>query len=264
MNDIKLYEKIPKELFPVRIHCYMDQNYDFTSHWHEHTEIHCIFAGEGEMNYGQERYNVRAGDCLVINGNELHGGTGGTCDYLCLIIPPELFEKNHVIFKKLIRDKDLSDICLRIFKRYLSRSSADLLEIKGLVYLLISILIRTHTEKNLGEAYSKYFSRLGKVNGAVQFINDNYDKRLNTKMLAEKVHLSEGYFCQIFKEVTGKTAIEYISGVRIEKAEKLLEKTDMTVTEIAMLCGFDDANYFSRIFKKLKGVSPTSLRALKY
>ncbi len=74
------------------------------------------------------------------------------------------------------------------------------------------------------------------------------------------VHLSEGYFCQIFKEITGKTAMDYINRLRIDKAEKMLRKTAMTVTEVASLCGFDDANCFSRMYKKLKGESPQAAR----
>ena len=95
---------------------------------------------------------------------------------------------------------------------------------------------------------------------AVSFIKENYDKSLTTKQLSRTVHLSEGYFCQIFKEVTGKTAMEYLNRIRIDKAEKLLKKTEMTVTEIAFCCGFNDANYFSRMYKKTKGESPQTVR----
>jgi AraC-like DNA-binding protein len=95
---------------------------------------------------------------------------------------------------------------------------------------------------------------------AVSFIKENYDKPLTTKQMSLMVHLSEGYFCQVFKEVTGNTAMEYVNRVRIDKAEKMLKKTEMTITEIAFCCGFGDANYFSRMFKKLKGISPQSIR----
>ena len=54
--------------------------------------------------------------------------------------------------------------------------------------------------------------------------------------------------------------MEYINGFRVDKAEKMLLKTDLTVTEIAFCCGFDDANYFSRTYKKIKGENPQSAR----
>ena len=50
---------------------------------------------------------------------------------------------------------------------------------------------------------------------------------------------------------------------QMDKAEKMLKKTEMTVTEIAFCCGFEDANYFSRTFKRIKGINPVSLRRLE-
>ncbi len=261
MNDLKLYEKIPQEAFPVRIHCYFEQKYNFHLHWHEHIEIHYFFAGGGQLRYGEEKLTVSAGDCLVINGNQLHRGLLGEGDYLCLIVPPSLLEQNHIIFEHCFKDPRVDALMERIRQVYLTRSSVDLLELRGLIYLLLTHLVRSHALQVLDEGtYSQHFSKLGKVNSAVKFIHENYDKALTTRQLAELVHLSEGYFCQLFREVTGRTAIEYLNRLRIDKAEKLLRKTSLSVTEVASACGFDDANYFSRMFKKIKGENPQAVR----
>jgi transcriptional regulator GlxA family with amidase domain len=149
-----------------------------------------------------------------------------------------------------------------IHDRYCTGSPVDLLEIKGFSYLLVSQLIKKFAVRSLSDTvYSKYFNKLNKVNDAIRFIGENYDKQLTTKNLADKVHLSEGYFCQIFKEVTGKTAMEYINHLRIDKAEKMLVTTDVSIAEVAFCCGFDDANYFSRTYKKIKGGTPHSTRS---
>ena len=261
INDIKLYEKIPHEQFPIRILVYQDNGYDFPLHWHEHTELHYIFKGKGRLRYGEEYFEIGEGSLAVINGNDLHRGVGGKCDYICLIIPPEFFEQNHSIFEKIVRDEYISSLIERIYEKHLTQTGADMLEIKGLTYFLVSHLIRNYTVKHLDDTvYSGYVSRLNRVNEIIKYISSNYDKPLSTKTLADMAHLSEGYFCQIFKEVTGKTAMEYLGCLRIDKAEKLLKKTEMTVTEIAFCCGFDDANYFSRIYKKIKGISPQATR----
>ncbi len=261
MNDIKLYEKIPHGQFPVRILLYHNHGYDFPPHWHEHTEIHYIFDGNCRLRYGEELFELGKGDLAVINGNELHRGAGGKCDYICLIIPPDFFEQNHSIFEKVISDEYVSELIERIHKLYLSGEGADMLELRGNMYFLVSHLIRKYTVKRLGDTvYPGYVSKLNRVNETIKYMGSNYDKPLSTKTLAAAVHLSEGYFCQIFKEVTGKTAMEYLNHLRVDKAEKMLKKTEMTVTEIAYCCGFEDANYFSRIFKKIKGMSPLSAR----
>ena len=262
MNDIKLYEKIPEEQFPIRLLWDTNNKYDFPSHWHEHTELHYVFHGSCRLKYGEEYHELSAGDCAIINGNELHQGKGGLCGYIVLLISPEFFEHNHVIFKKVVRDPYVGELIEKIRDTYNQDcTSPQLLEIKGLTYLLVAHLIRNYTVKSLGETtYHKYYDKLDKINGVIRFINENYDKQLTTRMLSDMVHLSEGYFCQVFREITGNTSMEYINRVRMDKAEKMLKTTEMTVTEVAFCCGFEDANYFSRTFKRIKGNSPQAMR----
>lgn len=264
MNDIKLYEKIPYEQFPIRILLYHENGYDFPQHWHEHTELHYIFDGSCRLKYGEETFCLQKGDLAVINGNELHRGSGGKCNYICIIIPPGFFEQNHAIFEKVVRSEYVTSIIENIYESHLRGEGADMLEIKGYMYFLVSHLIRNFAVKTLGDnTYHGHVNKLNRVNEAIKYMSSNYDKPLSTKALASIVYLSEGYFCQIFKNVTGKTAMEYLNNLRIDKAEKMLKKTEMTVTEIAFCCGFEDANYFSRMFKKLRGVSPQAVRAKK-
>ena len=63
------------------------------------------------------------------------------------------------------------------------------------------------------------------------------------------------------KEVTEKTAKEYILSLRIEKAVELLDSTEMTITEICYCCGFSDPNYFTRMFKQITGKLPSKIRS---
>ena len=72
--------------------------------------------------------------------------------------------------------------------------------------------------------------------------------------------LSRDHFSHLFKKLTGRSVNEYINGMRIDKAEMLIKNTDMNITEIAMATGFNDANYFSRIFRKYKKTPPSAAR----
>ena len=262
MNDINLYERIPHEQFPIRMLIYNENGYIFPQHWHEHTEVHYIFKGNGRLKCGEHYFDLQAGDCAIVNGNELHEGKGGKCDYVCLIIPPSFFEQNHSIFEHIVRDERVSDLIMKIYEKYTSHSGIDTLEIKGYMYFLVSHLLRNYSVKTLGETlYSGYVSKLNKINEVIKYIGCNYASQLTTRTLAEYAHLSEGYFCQIFKEVTGKSAMQYINNLRVNKAHKMLTGTHMNISEIAFCCGFDDANYFSRIYKKFKGETPLCTRA---
>lgn len=99
------------------------------------------------------------------------------------------------------------------------------------------------------------------IEKAKEFIHQNYmNSELNLKSVAESVHISPGYFSQLFKQVTGKTCIEYLTKVRIDAAKKLLKETTLKAYEIADKVGFNDSQYFSTCFKKLIGVPPTEYR----
>ncbi|MBE6691416.1 MAG: helix-turn-helix transcriptional regulator, partial [Ruminococcaceae bacterium] len=91
---------------------------------------------------------------------------------------------------------------------------------------------------------------------ALSRIFKDYDRHLSIDELAELCSVSKYYFCRLFKEEMGVTAVEYITNHRISLAEALLREGKKSMEEIAYLCGFEDISYFYRCYKKVKGVSP--------
>ena len=87
-----------------------------------------------------------------------------------------------------------------------------------------------------------------------------WNKNRKIAEYAEICGVSEGGFYLHFKKRYGKSPVEYRNGIRINSATALLINTDLQVSEIATRCGFEDAYYFSRIFKKIVGVSPRKYR----
>lgn len=261
MENIELYEHIPENGFPLRLNVNKYNKYAFSAHWHEHVEIHCIFEGEVKLRCGEETVKLNTGDCAIINGNELHKGDGGDCGYWCLIIPPEFFGNNYVIFERVIRDNRLFDMMKEIFDTPEPGDNIQRLEIIGRVYLMIAFLIREYSRENLGElSQRRHFEKLEKINKALQYIDEHFTENVTTAELSRMVHLSEGYFCHLFKEVTGSSSKEYILVMRIRKAEKLLVSSSMSITDVCYTCGFSDPNYFTRVFKKKTGKKPTQYR----
>ena len=74
------------------------------------------------------------------------------------------------------------------------------------------------------------------------------------------VHISEYYFCHLFKEHMGMTFLAYLNDVRIHKAAQLLKNTNLSITRIAAETGYNDVNYFCRIFRKKMNRSPGNYR----
>lgn len=95
---------------------------------------------------------------------------------------------------------------------------------------------------------------------ALEYFNTNYNKDMNIEDYAASRGMSVSWFIRTFKQYTSTTPMQYIVTLRITNAQMLLETTNYNVTEIGNFVGYDNPLYFSRIFKKQKGFSPSEYR----
>ncbi|WAJ25630.1 response regulator [Lacrimispora xylanolytica] len=102
------------------------------------------------------------------------------------------------------------------------------------------------------------------IQEAKQYILDNYQNPdLSVEMICRHLHMSPAYFSTVFKKETGQAYIAYLTEVRLNKAVELLNKTDDKTYIIASKVGYQEQNYFSYVFKKKFGVSPTRYRGAR-
>ncbi|MFC4766267.1 helix-turn-helix domain-containing protein [Effusibacillus consociatus] len=101
------------------------------------------------------------------------------------------------------------------------------------------------------------------IERALDFINENYNKSITLEQVAEEIKRSPYYFSHLFKKVMNMTFVEYLTHLRVKKAKELLLNDDLTVSEIAYIIGYQDPNYFSRVFKAISGESPKQWKTQK-
>ena len=95
-----------------------------------------------------------------------------------------------------------------------------------------------------------------------KYISLHFQENISLAVLSYEFGMSESHLSRKFKAHTGIGINEYITYVRITNAEKLLRETELSVTEVADQCGYSDSNYFSTVFKRIKGITPQKCRKL--
>ena len=123
------------------------------------------------------------------------------------------------------------------------------------IFLLVQ---RTRQENN--PTISTYLQK--EMEYAQQYFQEHYNEDIQIKDYAKSRSMSVSWFLRNFKEFVGMPPAQYLMTLRMNNAVSLLETTDYNVTEISAIIGYDNALYFSRIFKKYKGVSPSEYRKL--
>ncbi|MFA5148488.1 MAG: helix-turn-helix domain-containing protein [Candidatus Omnitrophota bacterium] len=137
------------------------------------------------------------------------------------------------------------------------KSAADLLAV------LINYIFKHEFDFLVVSESDKQFSRNQEaVLKAVGFIKKNYhDKDISLQKVATEVALSHYYFSHIFKDELKITFIEYLTKIRIEASAKLLKNRNLNVNQIAYAVGYQDPNYFSKVFKRYMKTSPIEYRS---
>lgn len=139
----------------------------------------------------------------------------------------------------------------------LQRRQEDFEELLALLLKQLFISIRRQMLK--GDKWKNVFPD-NEMENAIQYFNNHYHQEINIKEYAVSKGMSVSWFIRHFKQYTGTTPMQYIVSLRMTNAQVLLETTNYNVTEIGNMIGYDNPLYFSRIFRKQKGISPSEYR----
>lgn len=222
-----------------------------------------IIDGKATYFVDKEPYQLQTGDVIFIrNGKFRRAYTDSKNPMHCFA-----FSFNNINIKeakinfsfpvkfKAGIDAELMKLYKKFNRLWLENNPGYQLECKGLFLIILSKLMKKHRKSdNISDV------RIEKIK---QYIVNNYQEKIKTKKLAKMVNLNHIYLGNLFKDITGLTVNQYINMIRINMAEDLLLAGECNVSEAAFHCGFNDPFYFSKVFKNIKGVSPSQVISRK-
>jgi len=252
----------------------------FEKHWHQQLQILYFEQGEALINCNTNTYTLIPGDIMIINSNEIHYGVTDSEDLVYYIVKVDLncllsnqehsgqiayitpLLQGRIRFQNQIsQDPQLSAETYKIMNEYIEKNLGYEWAIKSHIYNILVYLLRNYQLEILQPAEQERQQKaLYQLHTALQYMDDHYNETIRLSELASLANMSSQHFCRLFKMMTGKRPMDYINFLRINKAVTLLSENRFNISEVAMAVGFDDSNYFSRIFKKYKKISPSALR----
>ncbi len=239
-------------------------------------EILFVKDGSGRIFFGNTVSEVQRGDCLFINSFEEHSfrkdaiSPAFQCYRLIFDISvlgaPD--DQSRIFFEgiKLARFLKISDEIIQRFDKtsqLKNDSEGYELIIKSLLLDIISYAIESGQYEHFSTLAGCEKRSLSAIDNALHFIRDNYSENVSLTSILQLTNYSKSHFIKLFKESTGMNVSEYINKYRIEKACFDLIYTNNNITEIAMSCGFNNIQYFSRKFREYMKCTPKQYQKKK-
>lgn len=257
--------------FPFQYY-YIDKShaqYVMPLHWHGEVEVLRVLEGELALWIDNERMDMKAGDVAFISGGSLHRGEPQNCRYDCVVFSPRLIGGR--LGSKLSElTRPLSAGRAGLLPRCTAAEPAACalldaaqaegpyheLKLASLVAELIYELCLSGAVRADHAEGKRHSHRRAMIALLIDWIEKNYSERITLGQLAALAGVNEKYLCRFFKEFTGYTPTDYINRLRVERACYEMRINHRNVTEAAYECGFNEISYFSKCFKRYKGVSP--------
>lgn len=269
--------KVKKGSASFLAYSYKAPYFEFKWHYHPEFELTYIVKGSGYRIVGNTYEYFKEGDLVLLGSNLPHTWTGKSnqTNYSEAIVIQFSIEMLHSLL--------VYEEAVDVFKMF--KDAAMGLNFKAsnaLVTKLNTILQSNNFEKlinllSLLNDLSKESYRLispnsfhtivtkkneKRINKVCLYIQHNYTRKIAIKQVANLIHVTESNFCKFFKKTTGITFSDYVNEIRINEACRLLELTEMTISQIVYECGFENQSYFNRVFINKKMKSPSQYRKI--
>ncbi|MEM1109748.1 MAG: AraC family transcriptional regulator [Planctomycetota bacterium] len=252
-------------------------------HDHDFNELVIVTAGRATHHLKGFAYPVALGDVFLLQSEDRHYFSDRDgLELINVMYDPELldlpvdelrqipgfnalflfepmYRKRHRFESRLhlppMELQHTTRLAVTILEEVEDRTPGYAIAAKTRLFELMIFLSRQYDRTQTTEGRS--LLRLGGVIGELE---NSYDEPWTVEDMAVAAHLSPSHLVRVFRKATGQTPLNYLIQLRIRQAVRLLEDSDLNITQIAHRVGFTDSNYFARQFRKWMGTTPTQYR----
>ena len=261
---------------------YKERSYQ--DHWHSYGEI--LFVGPGKTNIfkvGKSTYDLAYGDFVLVWPMEMHAIIDADRTEALVIQFSNAFINSLFDLQRIMHlYRNLHIICSNAHPELAGKLKTIAFKMKEIFFserkdreirccmLLMEFMLILDEYRNelapelSGDSqYSYNDDVMRRMVGVTDYIKNNLTADdLSQAAMAEMAGISRDYFSRIFKNVTGMNYSKWLNKIRLDKASELLAEEGRTLTEVAMLSGFQSIPSFNRVFREEKGMAPGEYRAL--
>lgn len=252
----------------------------FLCHWHEELELLVALKGHLCYNVNGTVVTIREGEAIFVNSRQLHYGFSSDrsdCDYLCICFQPQLLHANPEIWNRFVlpllssrsfthlllrpeepEHRHLLNILIRMGQLEEEQEEGCEMQLMACLFSFWQGLFRL-SEQALSEEVSTDANVLIQKK-MLDYVRTHYGEKLSVDAIAASGGVCRTKCWQIFRKYLNQTPNDYVNSFRLEKGMQLLKSTRMSVTEIAQECGFSSGSYFTELFTRQKGCTPTQYR----
>lgn len=268
--EVYKVNELPEVSIPFKLLYITRSNYDkgwhSTPHTHHFTELFYIVKGKGAFLLPNEEVPVKENDLVIINPNVEHTEKSSEKDpleYIALGIEGLAFslpvdeERKTDLFTYQGNQTDIQFYLHKLLREVQYKKDGYEGICRNIIEIIIAKLRRAKNvivEKNTPRRMNQ------SVAFVKHYINQNFRDPITLDLLADVGNINKYYLVHIFKENIGISPIVYLNQVRIKEAKTLLETTDFSLAEIASFSGFSSQSFFSQVFKRETGQTPSYYR----
>ncbi len=261
---------MPNEDLPFKLFLFEGKNgnYERGRHWHRSVEIFAVCEGGLKFYIEDEKYVLSKGEFLIVNSNEVHAVHSPEPNKtIVLQIPLRLFE-NYFTAEQMIRFTHYSKECdvemmryiQTMYEIYLQKQRGYDMQVKGFFYLIMHRLIAVYQETDITEEQLRKNKNLNKLSAITSYVKENYNTDLNLVTIARIFGYSPTYLSRMFQKYAGINFKSYLQDIRLRYALKDLQRSQDTLSEIALNHGFPNGKAFARAFTNQYGILPSKYR----